>query len=248
MRDHETPILRRGLPLLGLTLAATTVLAGCSHVSADDLDAELGSLRTSLQEEMQEGDQQVREDLGQRISDVETRLDALESDLRGLADEFDATVERLESAVRFQSPVFFAFDEAKVRQQDHKVLNRFADVMQSYYPTAFVTVEGFADPAGPSAYNDDLGARRAEAVQEYLVERNLDPERVRTVSYGEARERQVIPGAAGPGEEGMENRRVVLVVDYRSTGEAPATVTDDSEASGSSAESSTEGTSSASLR
>lgn len=49
----------------------------------------------------------------------------------------------------------------------------------------------------------------------------LDADRVRTVSYGEARERQVVPGARGPGPTGIENRRVALVIDY--AGHAPET-------------------------
>ncbi len=37
---------------------------------------------------------------------------------------------------------------------------------------------------------------------------------MRTVSYGKARDRQVVPGAKGPGREGEQNRRVALVIDY----------------------------------
>jgi hypothetical protein len=37
---------------------------------------------------------------------------------------------------------------------------------------------------------------------------------VKAVSYGEAADRQVVPGARGPGVTGIENRRVALVVDY----------------------------------
>jgi hypothetical protein len=34
------------------------------------------------------------------------------------------------------------------------------------------------------------------------------------VSYGEVRNRQVVPGAKGPGDAGVENRRVALVIDH----------------------------------
>ena len=37
-------------------------------------------------------------------------------------------------------------------------------------------------------------------------------ERLKVVSYGEARDRQVVPGAEG--DEGLPNRRVALVIDY----------------------------------
>jgi hypothetical protein len=34
------------------------------------------------------------------------------------------------------------------------------------------------------------------------------------VSYGEVGNRQVVPGAHGPGDTGVENRRVTLVIDH----------------------------------
>jgi outer membrane protein OmpA-like peptidoglycan-associated protein len=58
-----------------------------------------------------------------------------------------------------------------------------------------------------------LGKNRAEGVKSYLTEvAGLDPQWVRTVSYGESPERLVAPGRFGP-DAGSENRRVVLVID-----------------------------------
>ena len=45
----------------------------------------------------------------------------------------------------------------------------------------------------------------------------LDALFLRAVSYGESRNRQIVPGAQGPGDAGVENRRVALVIDYVST-------------------------------
>jgi flagellar motor protein MotB len=67
----------------------------------------------------------------------------------------------------------------------------------------------------PSPCNLALGMRRAEAVKAFLTaEAGLMADRVRAVSYGEARNRLVAPKRQGPGEGGWENRRVALVVDY----------------------------------
>jgi peptidoglycan-associated lipoprotein len=99
------------------------------------------------------------------------------------------------------------------------VLDRFASVVREHYPDAVVTVEGFADPAGSAAYNRRLGQRRGESVRQYLTsDGQLGAERIRVVSYGEARERQVVPGAQGP--NGLPNRRVALVIDYAGTASA----------------------------
>ena len=95
------------------------------------------------------------------------------------------------------------------------MLDRFATVVKEYYPGAVITVEGFTDPAGTAAYNRRLGQRRADTVKEYLASaEGLETSQLKAVSYGEARDRQVVPGAKGPGDAGLENRRVALVIDH----------------------------------
>ncbi len=117
--------------------------------------------------------------------------------------------------IRFNVPVHFDFDKADIRDLDRQVLDRFASVVKQFYGQATVTVEGFADPAGSEAYNRRLGQRRADAVKRYLTTTGgLRADQVKAVSYGEAANRQVVPGARGPGMTGIENRRVALVVDY----------------------------------
>jgi peptidoglycan-associated lipoprotein len=148
------------------------------------------------------------------MAQLETRLDGLARGLSQLEREFDVTVQRLETAVRFDMPVYFGFDLADLRPEDLPVLDRFAGVVGEYYPDALLTVEGFTDPSGSTAYNMALGQRRAEAVRNYLIEsEDFSPEHVRAVSYGEDSSRLVVPGEEGP-EAGWENRRVVLVIEH----------------------------------
>jgi peptidoglycan-associated lipoprotein len=112
-------------------------------------------------------------------------------------------------------PVHFEFASAELREADRPVLDRFASVVREYYPDAVITVEGFTDPAGSAAYNRRLGKQRADAVRTYLASNGQLPStQLKAVSFGETKERQVAPGAKGPGEKGLENRRVALVVDY----------------------------------
>jgi len=160
-----------------------------------------------------------------QLARLETRLDGLARGLSGLEREFDVTVQRLETAIRFAVPVYFAFDKADLRPEDLPVLDRFAGVVSEYYPEALLTVEGFTDPTGSATYNLALGQRRAEAVQKYLVESEDFPlERVRAVSYGEDTARLVSPGLGGP-EAGLENRRVVLVIEHLGYETGPSLVT-----------------------
>lgn len=189
-------------------------VVGCAHVKPDQLDTRLANLRAELREEISETDTRVTA-MGNRVDALESRATNLERELERLARELSTTVERLESALRFNVPVHFAFDQAELTADARQTLNRFASVIREHHPNYLVTVEGFTDPAGTAAYNLDLGMRRAEAVKAFLTaEAGLMADRVRAVSYGEARNRLVAPQRQGPGEEGWENRRVALVVDY----------------------------------
>ena len=49
------------------------------------------------------------------------------------------------------------------------------------------TVEGHADERGTREYNIALGARRAQAVRDYLASRGVEGNRMRTISYGKER-------------------------------------------------------------
>jgi len=198
----------------------------CSTVSPDEMDTGLAALRADMMQEVQSGDERVSQQLGSRINSVEQRLAALEADLQEMEREFEVTVQRLEDQLRFDVPVYFGFDEAELGSNAPQILNRFASVAQSYYPEAMITVEGFTDPAGPAEYNRTLGQRRADAVREYIVQSgSLNGERVRAVSYGEDSSRLIAPGETGPGQEGWQNRRVVLVIDHQGT--PPATATEE---------------------
>jgi len=196
----------RGAMLLG-TLAAVG-LSGCAKkVTQTEFESEVAKIR----EEIQTGDRQ----LATRIDSVDSRIGALEQQLQAFRSEYNVSMEKMQGAVKFNVPVHFEFGSADLREADRPVLDRFAGVVKEYYPNATITIEGFADPAGTTAFNQRLGKRRADAVASYLTSNGaLDASFLKTVSYGEARNRQVVPGAAGPGEQGVENRRVALVIDY----------------------------------
>lgn len=199
------------LGLAGMVLG----LAGCAaKVKQEDFNNEMARLR----EEIQTSDRQ----LGARIdstnagvADQSRRIDALEQELQAFRSEYNVSIEKVRGMLKFNVPVHFEFASSELREADRPVLDRFAAVVKEYYPGAIVTVEGFTDPAGSVAYNQRLGRRRAVAVQEYLATAGgFTADQLKAVSYGEARNRQVVPGARGPGQDGLENRRVALVIDH----------------------------------
>jgi peptidoglycan-associated lipoprotein len=205
-------------------LAALVVVAGCGRVKQEDFQREMADMRADMRAEMEAGDRAVEDRLGSRIDAVDGRIDQLELALRELQNEFEVTVERLEQAIRFNAPVHFAFDDDAIRTEDRPVLDRFAETVRAYYAMASITVEGFTDSAGSAEYNLRLGQRRAESVKEYLASRGLPSDQLKAVSYGQAQDRQVVPGARGPGEEGWQNRRVAMVIDFNPDRDGPRRV------------------------
>jgi peptidoglycan-associated lipoprotein len=221
MKINEKSLKRFAMVgMLGL-VASTTA---CAHVGQQDFDDGLAALRADLTSEMEAGDAAVAQRLGDRLARTEARLADLERDVVALEQEFGATVERLETALRFNVPVHFEFDDASLNEDARDILTRFGNVAQDYYPEALITVEGFTDPAGDAEYNVWLGQRRADAVRGYLLEEaGFAADRVRAVSYGENTQRLVAAGS-GPGQAGWENRRVVLVIDHNGMAPAPAVI------------------------
>lgn len=212
--------------LRGLAMVAALGLSAsaCAHVTPEQLDTQLATLRDDMNQKIEQGDQQTASQLGGRLDDVESRVSRLQSDLNDLSQKFDVTVQKLETALQFDMPVYFDFDQAELLPKGREVLQRFSQVAQEYYPGAIMTVEGFTDASGSQAYNQGLGMRRADAVKAFLVEQGLTGENIRTVSYGESQPRIVAAGEHGPGTAGWQNRRVVIVIDQ--AGQANAAVSD----------------------
>ncbi len=106
-----------------------------------------------------------------------------------------------------RSQVYFAFNSAKLDPDAQSALGQVVSSITNN-PQYAVQIFGFTDPAGPDDYNYDLGRRRADAVERFLVGNAPGQlSRYRTISFGEeipATEVSLI----GTGKQ----RRQVLVV------------------------------------
>lgn len=103
--------------------------------------------------------------------------------------------------------VLFEVDQAVLNEAAKQVLNGQASWLTTNADYA-VVIEGHADEQGTRGYNLALGARRANAVREYLLSRGIAAARLKTVSYGKERPIEVCS------EEGCysKNRRAVTVL------------------------------------
>ena len=103
--------------------------------------------------------------------------------------------------------VFFQTDSVEFTPQAIATLNRQVQWLNQYPRYTFV-IEGHADERGTREYNIALGARRAAAVQEFLIAQGVSPARLRTVSYGKERPLAICSDEACY----AQNRRAVTVI------------------------------------
>jgi peptidoglycan-associated lipoprotein len=103
--------------------------------------------------------------------------------------------------------VLFAVDQSTISDAGRIVLDGQAQWLLSN--TDFTAViEGHADEQGTREYNVALGARRANAVREYLVSRGVAGNRLQTVSFGKERPIEICSSEACY----AKNRRAVTVL------------------------------------
>lgn len=103
--------------------------------------------------------------------------------------------------------VYFDFDRSELAAEARDILQRNSDWIKRQ-PGVTIEIEGHADNRGTNEYNLALGARRAQAVKDYLVTLGNAPDRLSTISYGEE-----LPVCGVNSEEcWRKNRRAHFVV------------------------------------
>ncbi len=108
---------------------------------------------------------------------------------------------------RIGDRVFFETDASTLTDTARQTLAGQARWLTAN-PQYAIMIEGHADERGTREYNVALGARRANAVVQYLVSQGVQSNRMRTVSYGKERPVEACPEARC----WNLNRRAVTVV------------------------------------
>ena len=91
--------------------------------------------------------------------------------------------------------VFFAFDSAVISDDARENLESQSLYMKNN-PDVNVILEGHRDERGSTEYNLALGALRAGNTAHVLIADGIEPERIKSISYGKER-----PQYPGTGEE-----------------------------------------------
>jgi peptidoglycan-associated lipoprotein len=79
--------------------------------------------------------------------------------------------------------VYFDYDKYDIRAADQGAIQGDARFLQQH-PNIRITVEGHCDERGSTEYNLALGANRADAVKNALIQAGLAGDRIKTISYG----------------------------------------------------------------
>lgn len=136
------------------------------------------------------------------------QLDRQEAELRSQLGS-NATIQNTgeQLIVTLPQDILFATDSANLTGALRQDLTTLASSINAY-PGTQVNVIGHADNTGTAAYNQDLSARRAQAVSSVLIQSGVAPSRIRSIGRGED-----APIASNLNPEGRAlNRRVEITI------------------------------------
>ncbi|MBI1363004.1 MAG: OmpA family protein [Proteobacteria bacterium] len=105
--------------------------------------------------------------------------------------------------------IYFAFDSDKIGSDGMEVVQKLVDAVRNGSTTR-ITVVGYADRAGPAAYNMDLSMRRALAVERALLQEGFPKELIEATGVGEKN----LPLKTADGVASARNRVVKIEVAY----------------------------------
>ena len=110
-----------------------------------------------------------------------------------------------EAKFEYFKVVYFNFDKTVLVAKFIKDLDEVVAVLIAH-PNLNLSIEGYADSQGPSAYNLKLSEKRADFVINYLIKKGIAKERLAKSYFGETK-----PAATNKTMEGRaKNRRVEI--------------------------------------
>lgn len=118
------------------------------------------------------------------------------------------TVKITDTQLLVSSKIYFDYDKATVKSVSYPILDAVAETMIANPYIEKIRIEGHTDNEGTEPYNQSLSEQRAQAVMEYLIEKNVPALRLSFRGYGFSR-----PKASNDSEAGKAiNRRVEFTI------------------------------------
>jgi len=111
-------------------------------------------------------------------------------------------------ALTFKAETLFDVNSAQLKAGANDEMFRVAKVLNEY-PQTTLLIAGHTDSTGSEVYNQQLSERRAEVVKNALAGNGVNPNRIRTIGFGESK-----PIADNSSEAGRQlNRRVEITIE-----------------------------------
>lgn len=200
------------------TLAAVTLLVGCTDPSGNPNRTQTGALTGAIAGGLLgaatgSGNRTSEVIVGAGIgaiagSVIGNALDRQAAELRGqLGSDVDVRNTGNEIIVTMPQDILFAVDSATLRADLRRDLQAIAANLQRY-PDSMIQVTGHTDSTGSMAYNQSLSERRADSVAAVLIESGVSARRISARGAGPTQ-----PVASNDTASGRaQNRRVEIVI------------------------------------
>lgn len=109
--------------------------------------------------------------------------------------------------IEFTDNVLFDYDKYELRDQARTNLGNLVTILKKY-PDTNIEIHGHTDSKGSASYNQNLSEQRANAVSNYLVNKDISSSRLTSIGYGEEK-----PKFSNLTEEDRaKNRRVEFAI------------------------------------
>ncbi|MDD4970029.1 MAG: OmpA family protein [Paludibacter sp.] len=140
------------------------------------------------------------------------RLNALEAENAALNSKLNKINENIQSLTNKENPfvdasfqnIEFEFGSDKLDVSAYKILDQIADILIHNSASVKLNVAGYTDYIGSAEFNRILSVKRANAVKDYLVAKNVPTTKISIFGYG--KDNPIAPNISVVGRQ--KNRRV----------------------------------------
>ncbi|MCB0327589.1 MAG: OmpA family protein [Bdellovibrionales bacterium] len=102
--------------------------------------------------------------------------------------ELQRRIQILKEKLSVRREINFKTNEAVILPESYSELDSAAEIIAEHSnQIQAIVIEGHTDSQGKDAYNLKLSQRRAESVKQYMVDKGIDPAKLRAIGYGESR-------------------------------------------------------------
>lgn len=107
--------------------------------------------------------------------------------------------------------IYYDLDKANIREDAQPTLDTLALLLQKN-PSLNIQLSSHTDCQGQTSYNEKLSQRRAEAAVQYLIQKEINAERLTAVGYGESRLADDCKCSDCTPEQHQSNRRTTFLI------------------------------------